>query len=101
MCDINCYIQDTKMLGDVNIHLKLFSYTVYKDHLFIEVEQLGKEEAEKILTSAKLYPEESFTLILDNNVFYGCQGLAFEPHENPNVTLFYDITFESKQAGIY
>lgn len=101
MNKIFCEVQDTKKLGSIHLDLDLLCYAVFEDHLIIEMRTLPKEkDIFEFITKKKLDPEESFTLIIDGNVFYGCQGLAVGSIKDciskEDVFNFY-ITFESKQ----
>lgn len=98
MNKIFCEVQDTKKLGSIHLDLDLLCYTVYEDYLYIKMRTLPKEkDIFEFIAKKELDPEESFTLIVDGNVFYGCQGSpTVNAKEEISLRNFY-ITFESKQ----
>lgn len=100
MSKIFCEVQDTKKLGSIHLDLNLLCYTVHEDHLYIEIKQLPEEkDIFEFIAKKELDPEESFTLVIDGNVFYDCQGLpTVNVKEEISLRRFY-ITFSSKQSA--
>ena len=102
MSDILCYIQDTNKNSQVNIDLDVECYSVFKDHLVIEINKPYNEEAFNILSGKYFEPDLYFTLILDGCVYFECQSdLVNYPDDfvssNMDALYCYKITFSSKQ----